>query len=65
MNMKAIFKGEARIFFFVGFLMVVYLNFNMVAVSLFALLMALVYVNLKGDAAANALAFAEEDDDDE
>ena len=45
--------------------MVVYLNFNMVAVSLFALLMALVYVNLKGDAAANALAFAEEDDDDE
>ena len=65
MNMKAIFKGEARIFFFVGFLMVVYLNFNMVAVSLFALLMALVYVTLKGDAAANALAFAEEDDDDE
>ncbi|HQE69609.1 MAG TPA: PTS sugar transporter subunit IIC [Atopobiaceae bacterium] len=65
MNMKAIFKGEARLFFFVGFLMVIYLNFNMVAISLFALLMALVYVNLKGDRVERVLVVAEEDDDDE
>ncbi len=62
MNMKAIFKGDAIPFFFIGFLMVVYLNFNMVAVSCFALLFAIVYVQLKGD---KKVAVAMEDEDDE
>jgi PTS system mannose-specific IIC component len=44
MNMKAIFKGDARLFFFVGFLMVVYLNLNLIAIGCFALLIAILYV---------------------
>ncbi len=62
MNMKAIFKGDAKPFFYIGFLMVVYLNFNMVAISCFALLFAIVYVQLKGD---NAVVVSTEDEDDE
>lgn len=63
MNMKAIFKGDAKPFFFLGFLMVVYLNFNMIAISCFALLFAIIYVQLKKEnaPATNNL----EDDDDE
>lgn len=62
MNMKAIFKGDAIPFFFVGFLMAVYLNFNMIAISCFALLFALVYTQLKKD---DGVRVALEDDDDE
>lgn len=47
MNMKAIFKGDARLFFFIGFLMVVYLNFNLIAVSVMALIFAILYMQLK------------------
>ena len=63
MNMKAIFKGEAIPFFFAGFLMVAYLGLNLVAISCFAIIFALVYANLK-TSPQPALA-AEEDDDDE
>jgi PTS system mannose-specific IIC component len=44
MNMKAIFKGDARIFFFVGFFMVVYFNLNLIAVGCLSLLAALLYL---------------------
>jgi PTS system mannose-specific IIC component len=44
MNMKAIFKGDARLFFFIGFLMVVYLNLNLIAIGCFALLISILYV---------------------
>jgi len=46
MNMKAIFKGDARLFFFCGFLMVVYLNLNLIAIGCFALLASILYVKL-------------------
>ncbi len=61
MNMKAL-KVMLYLSFFIGALMVVYLNFNMVAVSCFALLFAIVYVQLKGD---KKVAVAMEDEDDE
>lgn len=50
MNMKAIFKGDARYFFFIGFLLVVYFNLNLIAVSCLAALMAIIYMQLKNDA---------------
>ena len=64
MNMKAIFKGDAVPFFFIGFLMVVYFSLNMLSLSCFALLFASVYANLKEGGLA-APAIAEGDDDDE
>lgn len=65
MNMKAIFKGEAVPFFFAGFLMVVYLGLDLVALSCFAVIFAVVYASLKGSGSTVALAAAEEDDEDE
>ena len=47
MNMKAIFKGEARCFFFVGFILVVYLNLDLIAISALALIFAILYMQLK------------------
>lgn len=49
MNMKAIFKGDARYFFFIGFLLVVYFNLNLIAIGCLAALMAIVYMQLKGE----------------
>ena len=54
MNMKAIFKGDARYFFFIGFLLVVYFNLNLIAVSCLAALMAIIYMQLKNDASEEA-----------
>ena len=45
--MKAIFKGEARCFFFVGFILVVYLNLDLIAISALALIFAILYRQLK------------------
>ncbi len=42
-----IFKGEARVFFFIGFLITVYLNLSMIAVGFTALCFAFVYTQLK------------------
>jgi PTS system mannose-specific IIC component len=42
-----IFKGEAKIFFFVGFLITVYLKLSMIAVGFLALCAAVVYMQLK------------------
>ena len=46
LNLKAIYKGDAKAFFFVGFLMTVYLNLNMIAVGLFALCTAFIIMQL-------------------
>ena len=54
MNMKAIFKGDARYFFFIGFLLVVYFNLNLIAVSCLAALMAIIYMQLKNDTSEEA-----------
>ena len=43
MNMKAIFKGPAKIFFLVGFFMTVYLNLNLIAISIAGIIFAVVY----------------------
>ena len=63
MNMKAIFKGDAKPFFFLGFLLVVYLNFNMIAISCFALLFAIIYTQLKKDD-QKAVTTVEDDEDE-
>jgi PTS system mannose-specific IID component len=47
MNMKAIFKGDARLFFFLGFLLTIYLKLNLIAIGCFAVIAALLYVSLK------------------
>ncbi len=47
MNMKAIFKGDARLFFFIGFIMVVYMQFDLVVTSALALIFGILYVQLK------------------
>jgi len=66
MNMKAIFKGEAVPFFFIGFLLVAYLGLDMIAISCFALLFAMVYANVKGGGIdAAILAATDEEEDDE
>jgi len=62
MNMKAIYKGDARAFFYVGFLLSVYFNLNMLAISILALLFAIIYTQVKGDAKPQV---AKGDDDDE
>jgi len=42
-----IFKGEARVFFFVGFLIAVYLELSMIAVGFLALCCAIIYTQIK------------------
>ena len=49
MNMKAIFKGDARYFFFIGFLLVVYFNLDLIGIGALAALMAIIYIQLKKD----------------
>lgn len=46
MNLFAIFKGNARIFLFVGFAMAAYLGLPVMCVTIFGLAMALVYTQL-------------------
>ena len=43
MNMKAIFRGNARVFLFVGFFMTVYFNLNLIAISILGIIFAVVY----------------------
>ena len=47
MNMKAIYKGDARYFFFIGFIMIVYLNFDLIVISMLAVILGILYVRLK------------------
>jgi len=47
MNMKAIFKGDARYFFFIGFILIVYLKLDLVVISALALIFGILYVQLK------------------
>jgi len=48
LNLKAIFKGEIRAFFFLGFLLVVYFKLDIIGISLIALCLAFIYMQLKG-----------------
>ena len=47
LNLRAIFKGEARVFFFVGFLLSVYFQLPMLAIGLIAVCAAVIYMQLK------------------
>ena len=47
MNLKAIFKGDNRIFYFLGFLLTVYLKLDIIAVGLFGVVLTLIYMKLK------------------
>lgn len=47
MNMKAIFKGDARVFFFVGFMLAVYFKLDLIALGGFSIIFALLYIKLK------------------
>ena len=46
LNLKAIYKGEAKPFFFIGFLLLVYFNLSMIAIGLLGLLMAVIYIQI-------------------
>lgn len=50
MNMKAIFKGDAKLFLLVGFILVTYFNLDLIVTSILALIFAVLYIQLKGDA---------------
>lgn len=47
LNLRAIFKGEARVFFFVGFLLSVYFELSMLAIGMLAICAAIIYMQLK------------------
>lgn len=47
MNLRAIYKGDNRVFLFVGFLLTVYFNLSIVAVGLLAICCALVIMSIK------------------
>lgn len=49
MNMKAIFKGDARYFFFIGFLLVVYFELDLIAIGSLSILMTILYMKLSHD----------------
>lgn len=51
-NLNAIFKGNARIFLFVGFALAVFLNLNTVAITIFGLAAAIIYTQLEDAAKA-------------
>jgi len=46
-NLNAIFKGNARVFLFVGFALAVYLNLNTMAITILGLAAAIVYTQLE------------------
>jgi mannose/fructose/N-acetylgalactosamine-specific phosphotransferase system component IIC len=47
LNLKAIFKGDAKIFFFFGFLISVYSKLDMIAIGFISICIALIYMKLK------------------
>ena len=51
-NLNAIFKGNARIFLFVGFALAVFLNLNTIAITIFGLAAAIIYTQLESVAKA-------------
>lgn len=46
LNLKAIYKGDAKIFFFVGFMLLVYFELSMIAIGLLGLVMAVIYMQI-------------------
>lgn len=63
LNMRAIFKGEARVFFFVGFVLMVYFELSLLAIGIIAICGAIIYMQLKPQPAAIAAEGGEEEND--
>lgn len=68
-TLQNIYKGEARVFLFVGFLLAVYTDLSLVMLGVVALLTAIIYVQMteRRDAAlvTDSRVFSEEEDDEE
>ena len=60
MNLQAIYKGESRVFLFIGFALAAYLNLPTIALAILGVCAAIVYVQL--DKGGNAVAKVEEED---
>ena len=54
LTLMYIFKGEAKIFFFIGFLISVYSGLSMIAIGFISLCIAIVYTQKKGSTGGNA-----------
>lgn len=60
-----IFKGEARVFLFIGFVLAVYSHLDLLTLGVIALLTAIVYVQVTSAAAPAAVPVDPDDDDDD
>ena len=47
MNLQAIYRGDAKVFLFAGFAMTTFLGLSTIGVAIFAVIIAIVYTNLK------------------
>ena len=66
-TLQYIFKGEARIFLFAGFLLAVYSGLPLLTLGIIALIVAIVYVQMTSvnEAAAATAAYDDEDDEED
>ena len=48
LTMKAIFKGESIVFFFLGFIMIQYFGLNMISLGFLALIITFIFMQTKG-----------------
>lgn len=69
-TLQYIFKGESKVFLFVGFLLAVYSGLPLLTLGIIALLAAIVYVQITSGAeakvaTANGAAFDDEDDEED
>jgi len=55
LNLRAIYKGETRIFFFLGFLITVYFNLTMISIGFLSVCIALIYMQLTERRESNAV----------
>lgn len=58
-TLQYIFKGESRVFFFLGFILAVYSGLSLLTLGIIALIVAIIYVQVT----SNNAVLAEEDDD--
>lgn len=64
LNLRAIFIGDARVFFFVGFVLSVYLQLNLISIGILGLCMALIYIQLSKKTQIASVQIVEEEEND-
>ncbi len=64
-TLQYIFKGEAMVFLFLGFVLAVYSGLGLLPLGVIALIVAIVYVQLSSASAAPAAATADDEDEEE